>query len=241
MISIVVPCYNEEKNIQRLIKRFVPIAKKLDSKGFELLLVDNASNDGTLKEIEKGANKFSFIKKVVIEGKNRGYGYGIIQGLKKCNGEWLGWIHADLQLPPEAILDFIKIVDSDPIKAKNTYFKGKRRNRPVSDTFFTIGMGIFESVYLRQWMWDINAQPTLIHRNFYQQLKYFPVDFSLDLYVYYMARRVKLHVVRVPVVQRKRKEGVSSWNNGMRARMKFIKRTYNYSKKLKKGIKEKIY
>ncbi len=237
MISIVVPCYNEEKNIQRLVKRFVPIAEKLGSKGFELILVDNASNDGTSEVIDRECKKASFIRKIAIDGENQGYGYGIIQGLKICKGEWLGWIHADLQLPPEAFLDFMRIADMDPLKSETRYFKGKRHNRPVSDTFFTIGMSVFESLYLGKRLWDINAQPTLIHRSFYVQLVNLPYDFSLDLYVYYMARRLKLQVTRVPVIQRNREEGVSSWNNGIKARLKFIKRTIDYSIKLKKEIK----
>lgn len=237
MISIVVPCYNEEKNIRRLVKRFVPIAEKLGSKGFELILVDNASSDGTSAVIDRERKKVSFIRKVAIDGENKGYGYGIIQGLKICKGEWLGWIHADLQLPPEAFVDFMKIADMDPLKSETTYFKGKRRHRPVLDTFFTVGMSVFESLYLGKRLWDINAQPTLIHRNFYVQLVNLPYDFSLDLYVYYMARSLKLQVTRVPVIQSNREEGVSSWNNGIKARLKFIKRTIDYSIKLKKEIK----
>ena len=98
-------------------------------------------------------------------------------------------------------------------------------------------MSVFESLYLGKRLWDINAQPTLIHRSFYVQLVNLPYDFSLDLYVYYMARRLKLQVTRVPVIQRNREEGVSSWNNGIKARLKFIKRTIDYSIKLKKEIK----
>lgn len=240
MISVVIPCYNEENNIHNVVKRFVPIQEKFKSIGFELILVNNGSKDGTSAMIDDEIKKYDFIKKVSVE-KNLGYGYGILEGLKKCNGEWLGWIHADLQLPPEAFLDFADIIEKEPDKSKQSYFKGRRKKRPILDTFFTIMMGIFESIYLGQKLWDINAQPSLIHRDFYKKLVDPPYDFSFDLYVYYLAKKNNLNIVRVPVIQQEREEGVSSWNNGMKDRMKFIKNTLKFSRNLKKGIKEKRY
>lgn len=238
MISIIVPCFNEEKNIKALVKRFVQINQSFDTETMELILVNNGSKDLTESEIDKAVEAYPFIRKVnVLE--NHGYGEGIIQGLKAAKGEWLGWIHADLQLPPEAFLDFYEIIKNEPEKSINTYLKGRRSNRPLSDRFFTAGMGIFESIYLKEKLWDINAQPTLIHRSFYEKIENPPKDFSLDLYVYYLARTQKLNVVRVPVVQAERLEGVSSWNDGkLKARINFIKRTLAYSKTLKQGIKE---
>lgn len=237
MISVVVPCYNEEKNIHRLVERFLPINEKLKKEGFELILVNNGSGDHTSEAISQNTALYDFVKKVNVQ-ENKGYGYGILQGLKVCKGEWIGWIHADLQLPPEAFLEFYKIIRKDPEKAKRSYFKGRRKNRPVIDNFFTFSMGIFESLYLGQRLWDINAQPTLLHKTFYRKLTKPPHDFSLDLYVYYLARKYKLNVIRVPVIQQKREEGVSSWNDGMKARVKFVKRTLKYSKQLKKELKE---
>lgn len=241
MISIVVPCYNEEGNVSGLVERFIPISTKFKNEGFQLILVNNGSTDSTSQVIDSEAGKYSFIKKVNIE-KNIGYGYGICEGLKACDGEWMGWIHADLQLPPEAFLDFYAYIINDKERAKKTYFKGRRRNRPLSDCFFTFCMSVYESLYLCQKLWDINAQPTLIHRDFYEQIINPPYDFSLDLYVYYLAREKKMEIVRVPVVQQKRVEGISSWNNGkLQSRIKFIRRTLEFSKKMKQGIKENVY
>lgn len=237
MISIVVPCYNEEQNICRLVKRFIPIAENFSTEGFQLVLVNNGSTDNTQRVIESEAEKHNFISNVNIQ-KNIGYGYGICEGLKACEGEWMGWIHADLQLPPEALQEFWKIIIVDRENAKETYFKGRRSGRPLSDRFFTACMGIYESIYLGQKLWDINAQPTLIHRDFYSRIENPPNDFSFDLYVYYLARKASMRVVRVPVVQQDREAGVSSWNDGgLKARINLIKRTLIFSKNLKKDIK----
>lgn len=236
MYSIVVPCYNEEKNIHRLVERFDSVARELAIDGFELILVNNGSSDGTSAMIDREVLSHPYIKKIDIIG-NQGYGYGIMQGLAACKGEWLGWIHADLQLPPETFLEYAGLI-RQTANAGNCFYKGRRKNRPVSDVFFTMCMGIYETLYLGQPLWDINAQPTLISRKFYQQITDPPFDFSLDLYVYYLAKKLHYQVVRVNVIQQEREEGVSSWNNGIQGRIKFIKRTLNFSRELKRRIKE---
>lgn len=234
MISIIVPCYNEERNIHMLVERFDGIKELLNINGFELILVDNGSQDKTSIEIDKQCEKYDYIKKVSIK-KNIGYGYGILQGLYAGSGEWLGWIHADLQSPPEAFVEMVAKV-KDYEKNSKLFFKGRRKNRPLLDTLFTIGMGVLESIFLRKKLWDINAQPTLISRSLLKKMENPPYDFSLDLYAYYLAKKLEYDVIRIPVKQKPRVAGKSSWNNGMKARLKLIKRTLVYSFELKKRI-----
>ena len=50
-LYIVIPCYNEEKNIRRLTERFQVVAKKMGEIELELVLVDNGSHDNTQREI----------------------------------------------------------------------------------------------------------------------------------------------------------------------------------------------
>lgn len=229
--SIIVPCYNEEKNIKRLVKHFIPVYEKLKEDGFQLVLVDNGSEDNTRHEIEVLTAKLQWIELVHVK-KNKGYGYGILQGLKKAKGEYLGWLHADLQIDPNNILT----IDEELGKLKNpknVFYRGKRRNRPLVDRFFTLGMSIYESMYLNTILYDINAQPTLFHRSLYEKFVNPPYDFSIDLYVYYIAKINGLDIRRINVIQRRRVEGTSSWNTGMKSRIKLIKRTLGYSKKLK--------
>lgn len=235
MLSIVVPCYNEEKNVARLVDRFNNIFNELNENGFELILVDNGSKDNTNHEIDKCCKKYNYVKKVVVEN-NIGYGYGILQGLYQAKGDWIGWIHADLQLPPEAFVEMIQYIKKEKCDDMY-YFKGLRKNRPIIDKLFTFGMSCFETVFLKKRLWDINAQPTLISRKLLESFDNPPYDFSLDLYGYYLARVNKYNIVRIPVCQQERTEGESSWNNGMSARIKLIKRTISYSSLMKKNIK----
>ena len=50
-----------------------------------------------------------YIRKVYVK-KNQGYGYGIIQGLKEARGEYVGWLHSDLQYNPMDLTAFLIIL-----------------------------------------------------------------------------------------------------------------------------------
>jgi len=98
-------------------------------------------------------------------------------------------------------------------------------------------MGAFESIYLGVSLNDINAQPNLFHRSFFESWQDPPHDFSLDLYAFYMARKMGLEVIRFPVVFKDRMHGHSHWNFGWKSKWKFIKRTLDYSFTLKKRLR----
>ena len=118
-LSLVLPCYNEEKNIAFLCNEFLTLSFN-DIKA-ELILVNNGSEDNTKSEIDKAINnninKNISIKLVHLK-KNVGYGGGISEGLKHASGEYIGWSHADLQTP---LRDFLKLYNL--IKGKKKYFR----------------------------------------------------------------------------------------------------------------------
>ncbi len=227
--SLVIPCFNEEKNLPLLIDRCIKI---LDRNDIQLILVDNGSTDNTKKILLEYELQHKNLNVVYIK-KNLGYGFGILSGLNEAEGDIIGWTHADLQTDPN---DFIKGVDFFKEFGNNIFVKGKRYGRPFSDTIFTIGMSIFESILLRKKLWDINAQPTIFSKSFFHSLKNPPSDFSLDLYFYYKAIQSNLKIYRFPVIFGERMYGISSWNVDFRSKVKFIRRTINYSFKLKKYV-----
>ena len=227
--SLVIPCFNEEKSLPLLIDRCIKI---LDRNDTQLILVDNGSTDNTKKILLEYELQHKNLNVVYIK-KNQGYGFGILSGLNEAQGDIIGWTHADMQTDPN---DFIKGVGFFKEFGNNIFVKGKRYGRPFSDTVFTIGMSIFESILLRKKLWDINAQPTIFSKSFFLSLKNPPSDFSLDLYFFYKAIQSNLKIYRFPVIFGERMYGISSWNVDFRSKVKFIRRTINYSFKLKKYV-----
>jgi hypothetical protein len=166
---------------------------------------------------------------------NQGYGFGILSGLKACRGGILGWTHADMQTDPQDAVRGLALFERH---GPDIFVKGRRYGRPAADVFFTVGMSAFETLLLGKPMWDINAQPTLFSRAFFESWRDAPHDFALDLYAYYQARQTGLVIHRFPVRFGARAHGVSHWNVNWAAKRKFIRRTVEFSLQLRKSIKQ---
>lgn len=232
-LTVVVPCYNEAENIPLILRKFKATIR---DENMEVILINNGSTDASATVLDELLPQYPFARTTLVPV-NQGYGYGILQGLKEARGEFLGWTHADMQTDPGDIIQAYHVLEESGWP-ENLYVKGARRGRGLGDRFFTFGMGIFETLYLRQHMSDINAQPNIFSRSFYESWQNPPFDFSLDLYALYMAGLRGLEVRRIPVQFPPRLHGESHWNTGLTAKWKFIKRTVNFSVKLKKeGIR----
>jgi len=232
-LSLVIPCYNEARNLPLLVQRLRTTFLSDES---EVILVDNGSTDGSpavLSELLAGQTR---IRSVRVEH-NRGYGFGILAGLQSARGSILGWTHADMQTDPADALRGLALFDAADAGADpaTLFVKGRRRGRPAADVAFTVGMSVFETLLMRRRMWDINAQPTLFPREFFERWQRPPHDFALDLYAYYQSMRCGLRVRRFPVHFGERAHGSSHWNVNWRAKLRFIKRTVDFSLRLRQG------
>ena len=230
-LSIIVPCYNESKNIPLILEKFSRVISRDD---IEVLLVNNGSTDNSETVLFELVSNYYFAR-IVNVNVNQGYGFGITMGLNEAKGEFIGYTHADMQTDPADVLEALNIIEKQK-NPKNCYIKGDRKGRPLIDQFFTMGMSVFETIYLGKKLWDINAQPNIFHRNFFESLENIPKDFSLDLYFLYTAQQQDLEVIRFDVVFTQRIHGESSWNTGLASKWKFIKRTVDFSIKLKKEL-----
>ena len=228
--SLVIPCYNEAANLPLLLERCQKLAALPE---VEVVLVDNGSTDESPAVLRNLLPSYPGCRSVRVE-KNQGYGFGILAGLQAATGDILGWTHADMQTDPLDALLGLKIFEDN---GQAIFVKGRRCGRPLGDVVFTIGMSIFETMLLGKPMWDINAQPTMFSRGFFESWREPPFDFSLDLYAYYQARRSGLKVHRVPVLFGERAHGVSHWNVNWAAKRKFIRRTVDFSLQLRKSLR----
>ena len=140
-----------------------------------------------------------------------------------------------MQTDPADVLRALEIIEKQE-NPKMCYVKGDRKKRPIFDQFFTVGMSIFETIYLKTKLWDINAQPNIFHRSFYKDLDEVPNDFSLDLFLLYIAKKKGYKILRFNVFFPPRLHGESKWNTGFKSKIKFIKRTIDFSSKLKKHL-----
>lgn len=107
-ISILTACYNEEDNIEevyRQVKRVFDL--HLSEYGHEHVFIDNASVDGTVDILREIARRDPKVK-VIVNARNFGHIRSPFHGLMQCDGDAVISIVADLQDPPEMIVDFIR-------------------------------------------------------------------------------------------------------------------------------------
>lgn len=106
-ISIVVPCFNEEANIETTYKKIELILKKLLSYDFEYIIVDNDSTDKTKEIIKRLIKRDKRIKGIFLS-RNFGPEASAAACYKFAIGDAVIALPADLQDPPELILKFVK-------------------------------------------------------------------------------------------------------------------------------------
>ncbi len=106
-ITVMTPCYNEEGNIEDLYLRVKEVFNQLPNYEYEHLFIDNASQDQTVDELKKIAQKDPRVK-VIVNARNFGPVRSSYHGILQCYGDAVIPIVADLQDPPELILEFIQ-------------------------------------------------------------------------------------------------------------------------------------
>lgn len=105
LLSIVVPLYNEEQNIEPLYQRLKAALSPLDLR-HELILVDNGSRDHTLAILKRLASLDPCVTYLTLS-RNFGHQGGLVAGLEHARGEVVVSLDGDLQHPPEFIPSMI--------------------------------------------------------------------------------------------------------------------------------------
>jgi glycosyltransferase involved in cell wall biosynthesis len=101
-LSIVVPCFNEEACLQKLHERLAKAAKRVAGEGYEIVLVNDGSRDGSWEMMRRIAREDRHVVAVNLS-RNHGHQLALTAGLDLCRGEHVLIIDADLQDPPELL------------------------------------------------------------------------------------------------------------------------------------------
>ena len=147
-LSIIIPAFNEEESIKPLVNL---IFKNLDKnlEDFEIILIDDGSNDKTWDEIVKISNKFENIVSIKLL-ENYGKSDALDAGFKVCKGNYVLTMDADLQDDPSEIIPLYSMI----IENKYDLVSGwkKKRNDPLTKTipskFFNLVTRLFSGIKL---------------------------------------------------------------------------------------------
>ena len=168
-LSVVIPVYNESSLIEELIRR-VKTNVKLITEDYEIIIVDDGSQDNTWNSIENEANSENRIKGIKFS-RNFGHHYAITAGLHNSSGEWVVVMDGDLQDRPEVIPDLYNEVQ----KGFEIVFVS-RQNRPEK-LYYRIAQKMFYWILRKLSGVDFDARQanfSIINKKVVEAFKSFP-------------------------------------------------------------------
>lgn len=204
-LSLVIPAYNEGENIEHVVEGIVS-EFRISGKPFQIIVVDNGSTDHTPKVLESLGSKHPELT-VARVFPNRGYGNGILEGLKHATGDFVGWMHADLQLNPADVVRISqKLEESGADFAKGVRkdrFESRFRN--LQSSAYNI---VFAALFGRGYD-DVNGTPKIFKRELLDELQLSSEDWFLDPEIMIKLIRSGREIVTSDVIWRSRKKGSS--------------------------------
>jgi hypothetical protein len=204
MISIVTPTYNERENIRLLIER---ISQVMSGRKYEIIVIDDDSPDGT-EEVAKELSKRYPVKILVRNGKF-GLASAVLTGFTHARGNILGVIDADLQHPPEYLLEFVKAIEEGgcDVVVGSRYTNGGGIEGWSKKRLLTSKVAVLLAKPLVKGVKDPMSGFFFLKRSIIEDVRFNPTGYKLGLEILVKGNYRKLK--EIPYVFKQRKNGVS--------------------------------
>ena len=137
LVSVVIPAFNEEESILRCVPRIIDCLKSVTE--YEIIIVDDGSTDKTLQNALKLKKNHRQVRIIKMQG-NHGHMLALEAGLKASRGEFVFSIDADMQEPPEAIVDMLEKIRSNP---DLDYVQAVRASRELDSRLKRLSAGLY--------------------------------------------------------------------------------------------------
>lgn len=134
MLSLVVPCFNEEDNVEKLYSQTVTaFENNIDE--YEFVFVDDGSSDKTLERLHSLFDKDGQRVQVLSFSRNFGKEAAIYAGLKNARGDFACIIDADLQQRPEVVVEMMNVIKEDNTVDCVTAYQAERKENKMMSAF----------------------------------------------------------------------------------------------------------
>lgn len=133
-LSIVVPCYNEANNLQAFIEVILTTQAQLPAAFIELILVNDGSSDETLNKMRDLAKQYPERISYLSFSRNFGKEAAMLAGFEHAQGEWVAVMDADLQDPPEMLIEMHQLLTTkayDVVATRRVSREGEPKIRSV--------------------------------------------------------------------------------------------------------------
>lgn len=194
VLSIVIPCYNEENSILDLVKKVLeaPIKNK------EIIVVDDCSKDGTRKVLEEQVKPL--VSKVIYHEKNTGKGGALRTGFQAATGDVVIIQDADLEYDP---MEYPKVVT--PIfngEAKVVYgsrFLGQKRKGYLANRLANWGLTTFSNLFTHEKLTDMETCYKAFEREIIQSVDIKENRFGFEPEITAKIAKMGIKIKEVPI------------------------------------------
>ena len=212
-ISVVVPVFNEERNLPILISKLVQVLNPLGL-SYEMIFVDDGSSDGSRRILREMASQYPSLRIIGLK-ENRGLSTALLAGMKEVRGDTIVTLDSDLQNDPEDIPRLLSYLDRYDMA---TGWRQKRDDpwlRRISSRIANVIRNRLsgEKIY--------DSACTL--RAFKREcIKDIPIFNGMHRFLSTLVKMNGYRIIEVPVLHHSRKFGKSKYNIRNRALRSFI-------------------
>lgn len=220
-LSIFFPFWNEEKNIENVVKRAIPVAEKVAEK-WEMILIDDGSSDKTLEIAEKLTKTNSNLK-VIKHNENRGYGASLKSGLTAAKYNFIVFTDGDNQFNFSEVTKFIEVIGNYDLVIG---FRKIRHDHPLRHILMNL-LKVWDLVFFGFYFKDIDCGFKLFRKGALKKL--FPLRSEgamITTEILAKAKRAKLKIREVEVTHYPRIYGDQSGGN-LRVVLRAIRESFD--------------
>lgn len=226
-VSIILPTYNEEKNIENLVDK---LRKEFKGINFEIVIVDDNSKDKTPKIIDELAKKGNLM--ALHRLTERGYFSAYLDGITIANGKYIITMDSDFSHPPKIAREFLKYKNKYDIVSGSRYMKGGEMDAPFFRKYGSTFLNKLCAFILGLNITDIAGDFHLMKKQKFNELefKYKPAFGEFDFEWLYRANKKGFTIKEIPFRYNFREEGESAMGGGAAEAISLMKFALAYIK-----------
>lgn len=203
-VSVVLPTLNERENVKEVLGR---VQMALGKSLLEVILVDDASTDGTCEAAEE--SDVPSLRLIRREGE-RGLGSAIARGIQECRGDAVVWLDCDLGIPPEAIPSVLAKLKECDVAVGSRYVGLGKDTRSWPRAMASVLINRYANLLLGLGVRDATSGFAAVKREVFERLKFPDRGFGEYFVEFlFLARREGFSIAEVGYRFGYRKGGVS--------------------------------
>ena len=212
--SVILPTLNENGHILKLINEIASIFLN-KKKNFEIIVVDDNSNDGTYETVKNHEKDNLFLKTILRSNKKENLANSINEGISLSKYENVIWMDADFQHPPKYINDFIDksqnfdvVICSRFLKKSDRYFNNKELKKEINENQSYLFNSLCRKLLFTK-ITDYTSGYICTKKKFFKNynLKGYYGDYFVDMIAKF--KKENLNIIEIPYRDQARASGES--------------------------------